>query len=213
MPVPFKLGDVSRGPALASGLYLGNKIDANLWAVGDNIIFRNGGVEKKPGRELLFNNGEVVTSLAQARVNSIRRVYTGSATSLKFYENFLLTEIGNGFNSDDSSLETWDNWLVATNNFDQPVIWKNEGSAQILNTPFQRAKLFTKNGPFLLAANTSNGQNWVEWAQEGKPEDWDTNTEFTSAGNLPIQEFNSEIMAEAKLSSANLFSSQESIAV
>ena len=73
MPVPFKLGDVGRGPALAAGLYLGNKIDALMWADGNDIIFRNGGVEKKPGKELYFDNGSVVTALAQARVSEFRK--------------------------------------------------------------------------------------------------------------------------------------------
>lgn len=212
MPTPFKLGDVSRGDVLGSGLYLGNKIDATLWADGENIVFYNGGVQKKPGKELLFDNVDIVTGLSQARIDEYRRVYTGSATNLKFFENYLVTTIGAGYSNGDWSLETWGKWLVATNNFDPPVIWKNTGMAFDLTVPFTRCKLLTKNGPFLLAANTSNGQNWIEWAKEGNPEDWSLVLP-TSAGNLPVQEFNSEIMSEAKLSSANLFASQESIAI
>lgn len=102
------------------------------------------------------------------------------------------------------SMTNFGNWLMATNGVDTPQIYKSgPGFANLGGITFTRAEIIRKLGPHILALNTSNGPNLVEWCAEGEPEQWDP-VSFVTAGRLPLQELENPIVCAELLGNTGL---------
>lgn len=211
----FKLGSVANGDALASGLFAGMKnVEAPLWSDGVNIIFKEGVIEKIPGKLSAAVFGATVTGIGQARVSGVNRIYAGTASTIQMWDGVSVTTIGTGFTSGDWVLTPWGNWLIATNNVDFPQIWKNTGTMAALGgVTFSKCKLLEKIGPFLIALNTSTNDRNITWCNENDPESWTIVDAGDAAGSLPINEFSGEIVSSCKLGDNVICFSREELAV
>lgn len=146
---------------------------------------------------------------AHLHQNRTRQVVFGDLNSLYRYAGAEAQLIDSGFHgmADASagyratqwSMTSYGNWVLATNGVDAPVILKNgEGTTPLANVPFEYAEVLFKFGPHVVAVNTSNGHNWVEWCAEDSPEQWDPQA-YPTAGNLPLWDLENPIIAAKSL--------------
>jgi len=188
--------------AIVSGLYTGvGKAATPLWDEGENIVFRDLGVRRIAGATPIMATPETSTIRAMLQGYSAgkQRQYIGTNTKLTLKERtagvWAHTDLYTWQTASDyAQLETWGNWLVGTNNVDPPVVWKNAGSAAaILGIPFTRARILRRKSPYLLAFNTSNGEDKVEWCNTSNIEQWTPGA--GGAGNNTLRDLESEIVA------------------
>lgn len=189
--------------AIQTGIYLGpGKAARPLWAEGENIVFRDLGARRIKGADRILpahTSPSTIRSLLQGYSAGKQRVFVGNDTKLELLEKsaglWAASDLYTWPTATDYiQLETWGNWLVATNNINPPVVWKNGGvTAAIAGIPFTRARILRRMSPFLLAFNTSNGENMVEWCSESNIESWAPGV--GRAGNNTIRDLESEIIA------------------
>ena len=208
------LFDTVNSPELASGVFPSSlAIAVPFWAEGENVIFLPGKVKKLPGWQNL-NVGTIsgdVGALAQEFTGSETRLYIATDSNWYSWDGTTLTGIGSGFGAKEWSLIPWETWLIGTNNSDVPQVWKNTGtSAALAGVPFAAAKIFKKLGPHLLAYNTSNGANFLEWCSANQPEIW-TPAAANSAGNLTLRELDSGVVAVQDLRGGHAVYSQDTM--
>jgi hypothetical protein len=166
------------------------------------------------GAEVVVNVGEEIRGLLQVRMLSgQRRIYYGTLTRLfsnAGFEEDLTNGSGyDGYADEDSgnpatywSMAAWGDWVLATNGFDPPQIYKNTGNfINLPNAQCTWAQLVFTLGPHVILANTSNGQNVIEWSAQDNPEQWDFTTHVT-AGRRVIRTFEGPIVAAVPLGRA-----------
>lgn len=101
-----------------------------------------------------------------------------------------------------TSLVSWGDWFITTNDLDAIKVYKTGASmASLTGTPPATAKILAKLGPHVLAFNTDSGANWVEWCAENNVEEWDPLVNPT-AGNLPVRDLENPIGCVTKLGEA-----------
>jgi hypothetical protein len=101
-----------------------------------------------------------------------------------------------------TSIVSWGDWFITTNNIDPIKVYKTGAAmASLGGSPPSRAKILAKLGPHVLAFNTVNGANWVEWCAEDNAEQWVTASDPT-AGNLPVRDLENPIASVAKIGEA-----------
>jgi hypothetical protein len=149
---------------IQSGIWKTNKAAGALWQEGNNVVFRNNGVEKLLGATQFGDAGDQVRDFAQAYISTTaaRRAYITTDTKVRMFE--LLASVWTPTDlltwptaSQYSDIETWGTWLLATNGIDPVKVWKNTGTMVNLGgVPFTKAKILKRKTPFLLAFNTNN---------------------------------------------------------
>jgi hypothetical protein len=190
-------------PEIQSGIWKVGKAAGLLWEEGNNVVFRGNGVERVDGAK---QQGELLTDQARDIVQAYipatgaKRVYVATDISVEMYEKvsdtwtktLLLVWPTAGQYAD---LETWGNWLVASNGRDPVRLWENGGAFNILTgTPFSKAQIIKRKAVFLLAFNTDNiGETGVEWSTDSDIKVW--NPGVSRAGNYVIRDLESEIKA------------------
>lgn len=148
----------------------------------------------------------------QRQSDRSQHLFWGDSTNLYHSSGSAGASVGSGFTmqvdelSEKSahtwSMVSWGDWMIATNGIDVPQIYKGASFTALGGVPFSAAEIFKVLGPFLLAFNTNNtGAFAFEWSKQDDPEVWDPTANAT-AGNLPIREFASEIVAAAHLGQA-----------
>lgn len=190
---------------LQSGIYPGvNKSAVMFWADAKNISFKELGVRRIKGALQLTTSASDVRALAQASVSSAQRIYAGTESKVSMYER-----VGGVWTPSDLHtwltagqqplLETWGNWLLATNGVDPVQLWKNTGvMAALGGATFTWAKIIKRKSVFMFAVNTSNGETMIEWSDESDPETW-TPAADNAAGNYTVRDLDSGFVAAADL--------------
>lgn len=172
---------------------------AILWVSGENVIFRKMGVEKMPGYETIVDVGEDGYEIAQALVDGVQTAYIGAARRVYRYNatvglQNLMQFAGTGA----IRLETWGDWFLATNGVNPIRLFKNGAFQTIADISFTYCKHLLRSNVHMLAANTSNGENMIEWCAASDVETW-TPARSNSAGNYVIRDLGGEITCMTKI--------------
>lgn len=203
---------------LASGLWPSTQEEQiPFWRFGQNVVFRDGGVQAAMGWRAPFTSPTklpVRGLVQQRRQNLTQRLYYGDAEGLYMWAlGGSAVRLGGGFQgivnetatrkATHWSMLSWGDWVLATNGVD-PVQWYDGSTLTPLVTnddeplPFSYAEILMKRGPHVLAINTSNGYNWVEWCSQDDVRDWEVTPE-NSAGSLVLRDLESPIIAACEL--------------
>jgi hypothetical protein len=191
--------EVKEGQLLQSGIFpsLAPNQQA-LWRDAINVVFIDGRVETLRGRTLLHSFASNINAIVQANAEGERRAYVGLASGdLHYFSegvSYRLGVIGAGGNW---SLDTWGDWLVATDNVHPVKVWKNngpDGAVTLAGPDFVRAKIVRRFANVLLAYNTSLGGQSVSWSSLSNIEDW-VSTDVNSAGNFYVRDLDGDIVA------------------
>lgn len=201
---------------LSSGLSLGlHPMQGQVWRDGRNVIFRDGGVRKMGGWSAPFAAPGTlpIRGMGQhLKQNGVSQLYFGDINHLWKWDSNAVTQVGSGYTgSQDASvnspammwsLESWGDWMLATNGKDGPLVDKNDGNGMVAlaGATFTRAEIFIRRGTHMIALNTSNGFNWVEWCHSDDVNTW-APTASNSAGNLAMRDIDSPIMGAVELGS------------
>lgn len=188
-------------------------LDAPLWTEGKNVVFRDRGLRKQRGWTSAFTkpNSDTVRGIEQQRQNDLtQKLYWGTTSALYQWDTATVTDVsrGGGYNGnvDESvtapasvwSMVPWGDWMFATNGVDKPQIYKpSNGQFQDLSATFNEAEVFARRGPYVLAINTDNAPNFVEWSDIDDPETWSP-TATNNAGNLQFREALGPLRAAAE---------------
>jgi hypothetical protein len=102
------------------------------------------------------------------------------------------------------SFAEWGDWTLATNGVEAPQILKPPMNFNDLaGVQCAWARIVFTLGQHAILANTSNGQNAIEWSAIGNPEIWNPATDVT-AGRRIIRSFPGPILAAAPIGAAYL---------
>lgn len=223
MPIQRALVTLPReGMELDSGIFPdAGPEQAPIWVDSENVQFRNGGVESIDGYSLFVsahaNAGasDIPRGMVQQRRSNLtQRVWWGDQSRLYYsIAGGAAQEAGTGYSGvlDETvnaiasvwSMVDWGNFILATNGVDRPQVAESNSFAVWMdsdgsNLPFSTAEILIQRGPHVLAANTSNGHNWVEWCDLDDIYEWTPLAE-NQAGNLVIREAAGPLMAAAPL--------------
>ena len=197
-----KLIEIKDPSTISSGSYKSLAIGQEaLWSDSENTIFVDGAVEKMPGWENQVDKASPIRALEQAYVDGERRVYY--ATDDAVYKNAYGVEqaLKTGITSNGYwSFVTWGNWLIATDDYNVPQVWKNTAGASmtaLAGVDVARFRLLKKWQNHVMAYY---GQT-LAFSSESNPELWVANTD-NSAGYLPIRDLDSDVVAAQPLGSA-----------
>lgn len=200
-----KLIDLRNPQLLKTGLFPGIPAQAvPLWADGENVYFDEFGVKSMPGWSFQHQNtieaAAQIGGLAQGQDGNFIRIAYGTEENLYFFEPGVgATHLRTGFNGNRWSIIPFGTWFLFSNGVDPVQIWKNSGLAtDLAGTNFTSAEILLQRGPHILAVNTSNGGNWVQWSHIDDPEQW-IPTPTNAAGDLPIREITGDILAAVPL--------------
>lgn len=187
-----------------------------LFKTGKNVIFEESSVQPIPGEILLvpkLANDPVLGISEHRKEDGTKQLYWGTPSKLyKWNSAGGTTQEGTGYTgiytqTDTARVSHWSfapfsNWIIATNGKDNAQIDKNAGAGFVAlgGATFTWAQLVKKMGPYLLALNTSNGTKLIEWSDEDNPESW-TPAAGSAAGNLPLRDLESDIVAAEWLGS------------
>lgn len=195
------------GVPLFSGLHLGVRHNvAPLWVAGTNVRFNNNSVQKAMGFLKAFTSGATtpVRGAVAQLTSSGQNLFYGTKSTLYKWNTVTESVVGSSYNGVDTAtvtqdvtrwdFDTWGSWIVASNGVDPVQVYKGTSFTALANTPFTYAKAIVKLGPYLIAANTSNGSNMIEWCHDDDIENW-TISASTTAGNYNIRDLESGIIA------------------
>lgn len=196
-----KLVDLSQGTQIERGLFPSLAPDQQeLWKTGSNIEFLRRRVKKAIGYTAEVATGEI-SAITQAFVSGAQRAYYAEGNQISLYAGGVPTVLGSGLVSTGHnwSLETWGTFLLATNEEDNPKIWKNTGLLVDLGgltgvRAGRKYRLFKKHKNHVMAYY---GQR-VEWSSESDVELW-VPAEDNSAGGEDIRDLDSDIIAACQL--------------
>lgn len=110
-----------------------------------------------------------------------QQVFYGTLANLYLYEGATPTNVGSGYagyadqaagyDATRWSLANWGDWVLATNNFDKPQIFKGTSFADMMDSSVPtRAKIVFQFGPHMHFANVHDGRNRIVYSAEGDPE-------------------------------------------
>lgn len=187
---------------------------AEFWLSGMNVAFRKQGIEKTPGYIEVVDVNDSIYEIQQELIDGRQTVYLGGARKVyKWDSSFGLVPFWQ-FPSAGAAvrIQTWGSYAILTNGVDTVKLWKDGAIESIANLPFAWAKVLHRSNVHMLAANTSNGSNRIEWCAASNIEDW-VPTRANSAGNYTIRELAGEIKAMVSLSAAIAVYSPEKLVV
>lgn len=195
-----KLLELKDGQVISSGTYksLAKGQDA-LWKDSENFLFFDQAAEKMPGWTNYKTKASPVLALEQAYIDGERRTYYAVAGQV--FKDAYGTEVslGSGFGGSGYwSMTPWGNWLIASNDFDKPKVWKNTGSlVDLANYPQARARLLKKWKNHLMAYTNQT----LLWSSESAPEVWAASAQ-NSAGDIYVRDLDGDIIAAQPLGGA-----------
>lgn len=213
-----KLIDLPAGK-LGSGVFPSQEPAAGeTWRTGQNIWFREMSVEQVLGRQ------KIIPVLGRsARV--MTQAFTSDQHKRIYYEDFGLIrysqdlgapiDIGSLNTAGDYDLETWGDWLIATDGISNLKYWPNIGSLVNLGDAaanFNYCKIIKRLAQHLLAYNTNFLPTGFHWCDANDPTVW-TPDLANSARNLNIRNLDSEIVAVCNLGAAHGVYSRDSLIV
>lgn len=196
-----KLVDLNDGMALERGVFPslpeGQK---ELWRFATNVEFRNRRALKAAGFDTQILTGTQVRALAQAFVDGERRFYWAQTGEIYKSIDGTPSLIGGPWGSSGYwSLETWGNWLLASDEQNPVQVWKNTGVMEDLGgftgvRAGRRYKILKKHKNHMLGYFKQR----VDWSHESDIETWVPATN-NAAGGFDLRDLDSDIMAVAPL--------------
>lgn len=186
-----------------AGLYPGLKgRKAPLLVDGQNLIFDEMSIQPLAGVQPLGTKiaSTPIRGITETLLAGVRNVFFASDTHLYRYEEGAgITQVGSGYTGQGKlwSLQRWGNWIVATNGVDPPQIWKASTFSPLTGLTFTWAEIFMRNRTFMVAFNTSNGPEYVEWSKIDNVEDWARTN--PTAGYVPVRDMPGPIVAAVPL--------------
>lgn len=200
---------------LATGLWPAISHErAPLWKDGRNVVFTSRGVETVPGWLSAFTpvGTAPVRGMAQQRRSDLaQRLFWGDPANIYMWDAVNVSTVGTGYTGSQDETVTqpatvwsfvvWGDWVLATNGVDKPQIYQGTSFAAmdtLTTMPFTTAEIFVKLKYHVIALNTSNGFNMIEWSDTGDPLTWTPATN-NSAGNLLVRDLEGPIIAAAPL--------------
>lgn len=187
-----------------------------MWKDGENIIFHEKSIQPVPGQSLLFlkpastiilglHERENSSGLKQLFFGNIANLFSWTATGGVVTEASGFTLASQATSSQRQqfwSMQSWDDWVLATNGKDAPQIKTAASTAFRATTAtdrdFTTADSFATLGDYNIAINTSNGGKVVQWSDTDLPEQF-IESDLSNAGRLNIRELENEIIASAAL--------------
>lgn len=195
------------GQEIQTGIWKIGQHAGALWTEGNNVVFRDLGFRRTGGALVQGVLDDQARHIVQAYKPATveKRVFFGTDTAIEMFAQvagvWSNVVIGTWPTAGQyASLETWGNWLIATNGIDPVKIWKDVGGlVDLAGTPFTKAKIIKRKLVFLFAFNTNNiGDTAAEWSSDSNPEDW-APTSTNKAGNINIRDLDSEVVAAVDL--------------
>jgi len=179
---------------------------AFFWQDGRNITFEHGYVQSSFGQFQLFTTEEAapVCGIRASNVADLRIVFYGTPSKLYRWDIISGIEDLSGAAYTGSLVSPWQfsrwgTWMLATNGVEKIQVYKNTGNfGNLANQPFDWAKLIYTTDTHLIALNTSNGPNFIEWTDLDNIEVWAA-ASTNDAGNKPLRNLDSPIIAAKKL--------------
>lgn len=143
-----------------------HKESVEFWHDGQNVMFRNLGVEKALGWTQQVSIGLPIIRIAQALVGGVKRAYFQDAGFRLWYwdEGGAATFIGTL--TGPAHLEPYGNWLVVGQNGVR--LWKGSGILTHIPGSLPAASILAKHSQHLLAFNSDS----VMWPDVRNIEDW-----------------------------------------
>lgn len=187
--------NVGPGGPLEAGLASARHPESVLfWHDGENVAFRNLGVEKAIGPgESQFTTGGAIIRIAQASVSGIRRAYVQDES----YKVWRWDEGGIpsllGVLSAPAQLMPYGSWLVTAQL--GLKLWKGTGTLATISDAPPNQNLLIRNNNFLLSAVNYE----LHWADVRNPEEW-TPSRSNTARSLPFRDLDSPIVCLRNLS-------------
>ena len=202
-----------------SGLFPAlHPLDAPFWRSGQNIVFREGGVQKQLGSTHVLNiagTGVIRGMNALQSSDGTQRLFFGDQSSAFMWNGSSVATIATGFTGQVNQTTTgsatsfsfarFGDFMLLTNGKDLPKVWKSGSTASAFpSLPFSTAEIFLSLGPHCLAFNTNNtalnGAISYEWSDEDDSDDW-TPIATNAAGNQQIRGIDGEIIAAVNFGS------------
>lgn len=215
-------------------------LQSPLWVECQNVLFEDGQVKKNTGYIELLSFSDVAGNSIIGMIDLLRSdaplLIYADYDALRSWDGTDMIEeatgysgvqlLGmfqpNGFQTDAFqmnsarratlwSLESWGSWCVASNGVGLLQINKTTGGgfANLAGTPPAYAQVIKRLGTYMLAFNTDLGSEYFEWCDTDNVEQWATG----AAGNLPIRDLDSEIIAAQRMGSVIGVYSQDCMAV
>lgn len=199
-----------------------------FWQDGRNVTFESDHLQSAFGQFAMFISGqnEPVTGVKGSVVDGVPTVFFSTLTSQYKWDlaNGVqdITPIDGmsakvpytGTRNDPWQFSRWGNWMVSSNGVAPIQVYKNADKfLDLAGQPFDWAKLIYATDTHLLALNTSNGGNYIEWTDLDNIEQWQTSS-INDAGNKPLRNLDSDILAAKKLRDTLIaYTNNEMIAV
>jgi hypothetical protein len=178
-----------------------------LFKGGQNVNFKDGGVQPAHGQLFLTSTGRLqpIRGMQSTLIAGEPTLFFGDLNRLYEFSGDSISELGSGYTGlEDASsgsratlwsLAPWGEWMLATNGNGAIQISKSAGSfSDLSGSPPSDTELLVTDSPFVLAMNTANGGNAIEWCDEDDVETW-TPAVDNSAGSLFPRELSSDIIA------------------
>lgn len=183
-----------------------------VWRDGKQVWFGAAHIEQALGSKVIIEPMlRRARAMAQAYVDGKPRLYYENLGVISYYQDNVDTLLG-ALNTEGSyDMVPWGNWLALTDNIGPVKLWKgvdDAGFIPIGETEFARAKILKKLGQYLLAFSTDVYPQGFHWSDASDPETW-VPTVNNTAGNLPIRDLDSDIIAVADLGPALAMYSRE----
>lgn len=211
-----KLIELKPGKGLDSGVFPSAQPTVGaVWRTAINAWFRELHIEHMPGSTRIVPVlGRASKAMAQAYVNGPRLYYEDLGV-INYVSTGVSTVIGTLDSNGIYDLTPYGTWLIATDNVNPLKIWKGTGTFQTagdVESQFSKCKILTKLGQHVLAYGSDVFPAGFHWCSASNPELW-TPAANNSAGNLPIRDLDSDIIAVAHLGAAHAVYSQDHMLV
>lgn len=220
-----KLVDITDSNLVESGIVKSlHPLAAPLWRDGENVIFEDGQVRKSPGTQKIGTviGTAPVTGIIDTLIDGKPNLVWGDFDSLYRVNQGAITVERTGYNAGDFliafqdgafqedafqyargriaslwSLENWGEWVIATDGVNTPQIDKMDGSGAVdlTGSPPAYAQIVVRIKNYIVFFNTELGGNFAVWCDTDNVEDYVNG----AAGNLPIRDLSSEIIAAERL--------------
>jgi hypothetical protein len=211
-----KLIEFLPGKGLDSGVFPSSEhASGDIWQTGLNMWFRERTLEHLLGRQkILPLIARASQSMAQALTQAkAKRLYWEDFGTINYWEGMGAVTIGGLDPGGDFDMETWGDWLIATDNINPLQIWQNTGALATIPdalTQFSKVKIVRRLAVHLIAYNTDVLPEGLHWCSANDPLTW-TPSLNNSARNLPIRDLDSEIIAVEDLGAQNAVYSKNSM--
>lgn len=207
------------------------RLPPEAWSLGENIRFRDGGVERLAGWDQTFGTPSIPPSFAMSVRTPAQTFWPYvSLTKAFVWDGVSHTDITRTVGGDyaANATEDWNGSLLGgiaifNNGTDVPQYWATPSAgvpfADLLNWPSDlRAKIIRAFGPYLVAMNlTEAGSVYahaVQWSHPADPGSipvsWDITDPTKDAGRSDLSDVNTGPILDAYMLRGNLYIYKES---